>query len=141
MKTTKLTLGNLFTILSVIVGIVGIVIYGINASGSYYHDFGMTVPLIAGLALAIEVIALVLTKTRDEKYAFDILYVAAGVILMIAVVQFTGARVESAGIILGSDLEGGNALASASLYQAFAGIGCMVGAIVLEGISGFFKQN
>ncbi len=137
----KLTAGNIFSIISMIAGVAGIIIYCINAFGSYYHDFGMQVPTVIAVAIVIELAAFFLTKKNDEKYVYDILYVVSGIVFMVAVIIFLGDRVESAGIILGSDLEAGNALASNSLYQSFAGIGCLIAAMILEGISGFMKQN
>ena len=58
---------------------------------------------------------------------------------MLAAVTFVSYRVESAGIILGSDLEAGNAKAMGSLMQAFAGIGCFLAASVFTGVSAFFR--
>lgn len=137
----SVTLGNIFSVLSILTIVAGIVIYVINATGAYYHDFSMTVPVIAGIAIVLEIICLVLTKKKDEQYWIDVFYLLTGIVVMIAAVVYVGARVESAGIILGSALEAGNAAAYSSLYQAFAGIGCFVVAMLFEGVSGFLKQN
>ena len=137
----KFTLGNIFTCLSVLAAVVGLILYAVNASGSYYHDFGVKVPLVIVAGIIVEIAGLLLIKKFDEKYVFDIFFIAAGALIMLAVVFFAAARVESAGIILGSSLEAGNDLAYSSLYQAFAGIGCLVAAMLLEGVAGFMKQN
>ena len=137
----KFTVGNIFTALSVILAIAGLIIYSVNASGSYYHDFSARVPLIAVVGIVVEIVGLFLMKKFDERYAFDVFFVVSGVVLMIAAMFFIAARVESAGIILGSSLEAGNDVAYSSLYQAFAGIGCFVIAMLLEGIAGLMKQN
>lgn len=137
----SITLGNVFSVLSILTSVVGIVIYVVNATGSYYHDFSMTVPIIATIAIALEIACMVLTKKKDELFWIDLFYPLAGIVVMIAAVVFIAARVESAGIILGSALEAGNAVAFNSLYQAFAGIGCFVVAMLFDGTSGFLKQR
>ena len=137
----KFTVGNVFTALSVIVAIAGLIIYSVNANGSYYHDFSVRVPLVAAIGIVVEVVGLVLIKKFDERYVFDVFFVGSGIVLMVAAMFFIAARVESAGIILGSSLEAGNDVAYSSLYQAFAGIGCFIVAMLLEGIAGLMKQN
>ena len=69
----------------------------------------------------------------------DIFYPVAAVLMAIAAVWFIGARVESAAIILGSELEAGNQIARNSLFLAFVGIGCYIAGMLLAGVAGFFN--
>ena len=65
----------------------------------------------------------------------------AAVLLAWTAVTFLGNRVESAAIILGSELEAGNALAKKSIFMAFAGVGCFVLGMIFTGVAGFFEQS
>ena len=130
--------GTVLLIFSILCTVAGLIIYGINATGDYYGDFNTNV-IMAGAA-GMLVVLLLLIAGRSQKMWTDFFYPLAGIIFTVAAVLFLSTRVESAAIILGSDLEAGNPLARLSLFQAFAGIGCFMAAMLLTGISGFFDQ-
>lgn len=135
----KSGVGTIFLAITIVLTVAGMILYGINAKGSYYHDFKMTVILLGTLGIGIIVAFIVLTHIKGEKNWMDIFYPAAGIVLMLAAIVFVSYRVESAGIILGSDLEAGNANAMNSLIQSFVGVGCFIAASIFSGISAFFR--
>ena len=140
MKTSfKSGTGTIFLILTIALAAAGMILYGLNSSGSYYHDFKMPVILLGILGIGIILVFIVLSRRRGEKNWMDIFYPAAGIVLMLGAIIFVSYRVESAGIILGSDLEAGNAKAMNSLIQAFVGIGCFIVASILSGVAAFFS--
>lgn len=121
---------NVTFVLALVLAIVGIVIYWINTHGGYYSDFTASIVVIAVAGIVV----LAAIKALGDKKWVDVLYPAAGVLLTIAAVRFLADRVESAAIILASDLEAGNALAKPSIYTAFAGVICLVLAMVMTGV-------
>lgn len=137
----KQGLGTVFSVLAVVLALAGIVIYWMNTHGGYYSDF---TPSIIGYAAAGIVVLIglkVLAEVKGERQWMDILYILASVLLAWAAVSFLGDRVESAAVILGSDLEEGNVLARQSLFMAFAGTGCFILGMLLTGAAGFFSQQ
>lgn len=137
----KLATGNLVFALAAICTLAATVIYYVNASGSYYHDFNTTTLAIGILCLAAEIIGLILIRRTGEQQWTDLVYPVCTCLLGYEAIRYLGARVESAGIILGSELEDGNAAASAALNLSFTGIGLFVAAMLLVGIAGFFRQT
>lgn len=121
---------NVTFVLALVLAIAGIVIYWINTHGGYYSDFTASIVVIAVAGIVV----LAAIKALGDKKWVDVLYPAAGVLLTIAAVRFLADRVESAAIILASDLEAGNALAKPSIYTAFAGVICLVLAMVMTGV-------
>ena len=137
----KQGLGTVFLFLAVICGVAGMILYYINATAKYYDDFQITVIMweIAGILVVI-VNAFCERKWEYMKWT-SLLYPLAGVLFAVTAVMFIGERVESAAIILGSNLESGNTLAKILLYQAFAGIGCFLAGMLLVGVAAFFNQE
>lgn len=137
----KITIGNVFYLIAAICTLIGSVIYYQNANGTYYHDFKWSTMLLGLGCLAAEIIGFICIQISKEKRWTDVIYPICTVLLGFEAVTFIGARVESAGIILGSDLEAGNALASQSLTMAFVGIGFFAGALLILGIAGCMRQT
>lgn len=96
--------------------------------------------LLSAVAVAIEIVHLVLTILMGEKRWLDILHIVPPVLLGYTMVGFLSARVASAGLILGSSLEAGNVTAHNALYQAFLGIGLYLAAIILSIVRSFMTQ-
>lgn len=134
-------LGTVFLALAVILALAGIVIYWINTHGGYYSDFAPEIVVCGAAGIAVLIVLKVLAVKIGEKQWMDFLYILAAVLLSWTAVSFLGDRVESAAIILGSNLEAGNTLAKQSLFTAFAGVGCFVLGMILTGVSGFFTQQ
>lgn len=128
---------NVVFVLALVAAVAGIVIYWINTHGGYYSDF--TASIVAIAVAGIVVLLAIKALDNGGKRWVDILYPAAGVLLTIAAVRFLADRVESAAIILASDLEAGNALARPSIYTAFAGVICLVLAMILTGVYGMLN--
>lgn len=135
----KQGLGTVFVILSVLAALAGTVIYYINATGTYYGDFGVKIVAVSVSGIVVLIALKVLAAKNGEKQWMDIFYPVAAVLMAIAAVWFIGARVESAAIILGSELEAGNQIARNSLFLAFVGIGCYIAGMLLAGVAGFFN--
>ena len=133
--------GKIFVLATLILAAAGLVIYCLNASGSYYSDFNYRVVLASGAAIVLIVIQQVLYRKLGDQLWLDALYPAVSVLLAVAAVIFIGARVESAAMILASELEAGNANASSALLQSFIGIGCFIAGILVCGIAGCFRQE
>lgn len=137
----KQIVGTIFLLLAVLLSVAGMVIYWVNAHGEYYNDFTPSVMLYAAFGVVALLAWKVLSVTLGEKRWMDVLYLLAAILLAWAAVDFLGDRVESAAIILGSQLEAGNALAQQSLFTSFAGIGCFILGMILTGVSSFFQTT
>lgn len=136
----KITGGTVFSSLAFLLSIAGVIVYCVNASGSYYNDLRATV-IFLGIISAVLIAGFqVMVRMMGEKKWMDLYYLVAAIVLAITVILYASVRVESAAVILGSDLEAGNMLAYSSLMLAFVGIGCFVLAMFFVGISGFFAQ-
>ena len=137
----KQGLGTVFLVISILFAVAGSIIYWVNTHGGYYKDFKLEIIVYAVLGIIVLVILKILTTIKGEKQGVDILYILAAVLLAWAGIKFLGNRVESAAIILGSELEAGNRLAKQSLFQAFAGAGCFFLGMLMTGVTGFFEQQ
>lgn len=137
----KTWLGTIFFALAVVFAVAGTVIYCINSTGSYYDDFTGRIVLVAVVGIALLIGLKIMSYKNVSLLWTDVLYVASAVIIAVAAVMFLSARVESAAVVLGSQLAAGDALAKQSVYTAFAGIGCYMAGMVFIGISGFFNQE
>lgn len=137
----KQIVGTTLLLLAVLLSVAGIVIYWVNAHGEYYNDFTPSVMLFAGLGAAALLVWKILSATLGEKRWMDVLYPLAAILLAWAAIDFLGDRVESAAIILGSQLEAGNALAQQSLFTSFAGVACFILGMILTGVSSFFQAT
>ena len=104
-------------------------------------DLNYRVVLASGTAIVLIVIQQVLYHKLGDQLWLGVLYPAVSVLLAVAAVIFIGARVESAAMILASELEAGNAAASSALLQSFIGIGCFIAGILAVGIAGCFRQE
>lgn len=133
-------IGVVFTGIALLLAAAGTILYSINASGSYYHDLHFTVILLGIGSIFLLAVFTGIVQIKGEQLWTDIFYPAAGILLALAAIIFVSYRVESAGIILGSDLEAGNKEAMNSLIQSFIGSGCFLAASVMTGISSFFRQ-
>ena len=134
----KQSIGNIMLLLALVFAAAGTVIYCINTHGGYYHDFTPMIVVLAVVSMVVLIVLKVLSAKLGDRQWLDLFYVLGAVLYSLTAVKFIASRVESAGIILGSDLEAGNALASQSLYMAFVGIGCFVIGMILIGVAGFF---
>ena len=133
--------GNIMFALAILFAVAGIVLYWMNTHGGYYSDFTIQIVILAVLAIVVMAAIKVLSARIGEKKWIDLLYVLAAVLLAWTAVTFLGNRVESAAIILGSELEAGNALAKKFIFMAFASVGCFVLGMIFTGVAGFFEQS
>lgn len=134
----QLTVGGYIYAVGIFCTISAMVVYMINANNSYYHDFGMKIPLLTVAAIVLEVVFLFAAVKFGEKTWMDIMFPVISVVLIAAAVIFISRRVESAAIILGSDLERDNALAMSAIIQAIVGIAFYVVSMLLVNVSGGF---
>jgi hypothetical protein len=136
----KQSTGFFFSIVTIIVALIALLVYVKNGFNPYYNDFNSKIVILTIVAIVAEIIFIVLVETIGEKRWLDIMYLIPPILLGISAVAFISIRVESAGIILGSELEKGNALASNALLQAFIGIGLYLVAMITSFIKSFHSQ-
>jgi len=132
--------GFFFSIATIIIALIALFIYIQNGNNAYYNDYNPEIVILTIIAIAVEIIFIVLVQTIGEKRWLDFVYLISPILLGISAIAFISLRVKSAGIILGSDLEKGNVAASNALTQAFIGIGLYLIAMIISSIKSFFSQ-
>lgn len=137
----RLSVGFYLSLLAIAATVAATVVYAINGNHAYYHDYNGKIVLLSVVVIALEILLPVLVCLIGEKWWFDIFYLLPLALLGHIVVSFIAARVASAGLILGSELEKGNVVAQSALSQAFLGIGLYFLAIVLSLIRSFMSQT
>jgi len=137
----KSALGFYFSVVTTILSAVALCIYILNTGNSYYADLNLIIALLTGVSIVCTVGAIVIYRSKVTKIMADILMIAAPVCLAFAVAMFISARAYSMAIILGSDLEKGNAQAWNALMQSFWGMGVYVVAIITAIATAFMKQT
>ena len=137
----KLSIGFYLSLLATAVTVAATIVYVMNSKHDYYKDYNSRIVLLSVVVIVLEILLPVLICLMGEKRWLDILYLLPPVLLGNTMVSFIAARVASAGLILGSDLEKGNAVAQSALSQAFLGIGLYLLAIVLSIVRSFMSQT
>lgn len=137
----RIALGAVLLDAGLVFAVIALVIYIVNATGSYYGDFAFTVPVLSVAGMAAMVLIKVLTVQLGNHWYIDVLYPVAAVLMVASAMVLIKARAESAAVILASRLESGNQTAMMSLMTAFVAIGCFIVAMLLVGISGCFQQR
>ncbi|OZG62752.1 hypothetical protein BLEM_0669 [Bifidobacterium lemurum] len=140
MSKKKIGVGNILLALSALFALAGTVVYVINATGSYYGDFALLVPVLGVVTVVFIAAPIVLEAVMGNRQWIDAIYPIAGVLGIVTMVQYIAARAESVALILGSSLEAGNVAAHQALYTAFAGIACYLLAVVAVCAAGFFNR-
>jgi membrane-associated HD superfamily phosphohydrolase len=128
------------SVATMILAMIAMFIYIANGNTAYYNDFNSRVVILTVIAIAVEIALIVVARTVGEKQWLDIAYVIVPVLLGICAMTFISYRIESAGIILGSDLENGNTAAINALNQAFMGIALYILAMISKLVGSFFGQ-
>jgi membrane-associated HD superfamily phosphohydrolase len=132
--------GFYISIATIILALIAMSIYVANGNTTYYNDFNSRVVILTVIAIAVEIVLMAVSRIVGEKQWLDIAYIVVPVLLAITAMFFISYRVESAGIILGSDLEKGNITANNALNQAFMGIGFYFLAMISAIVRSFFSQ-
>lgn len=138
---SKLCPGFCISVLAVVVTAAAAAVYAVNGNHAYYHDYNGRIMLLTVAAIVLEILLPALVWLLGEKRWFDVLYLLPPALLGYTMVRFIAARVASAGLILGSDLEKGNVVAQSALSQAFWGIGLYLLAIVCCLVRSFMSQT
>ena len=136
----KQSAGFFLSIAAIMISLIALLIYIINGLNAYYNDFNFKIVMLTIPAILIEIFIILLEHAFGEKRWLDVFHLIPPVLLAIAVVAFISVRVESAGIILGSELEKGNMVARQSLTQAFIGIGLYLAAMITSFTKSFYAQ-
>ncbi len=136
----KQSSGFYFSIATIIIALIALLIYSLNGNSTYYNDYNSSIFNYTVIAIAVEIVFIVLVQTIGEKRWLDILYLVPPILFCISAIAFISMRVQSAGIILGSELEKGNVTASNALTQAFIGIGLYFLAMITSFIKSFKAQ-
>lgn len=137
----KLRAGFFISMAAVVLAVIALFIYIANGNNAYYNDLNSVVVTITIITIIVEIILIIVTSIVGEKHFLDIFYVVVPALLGIAVLLFISSRVQSAGIILGSDLEKGNLIASKALNQAFKGVIFYFLAMIASMIGSFLRQS
>lgn len=140
-KKTKLSAGFYLSLLAAVTVVAATIVYVINSRHNYYKDYNSRIVFLSVVVIVMEILLPVLIILVGEKWWLDILYLLSPTLLGYTMVRFIAARVASAGLILGSDLEKGNAVAQSALAQAFLGIGLYLIAIILSIVRSFMSQT
>ncbi|MCD8384104.1 MAG: hypothetical protein LUC39_04000 [Clostridiales bacterium] len=131
--------GFLLTIITLIVGAVGLVAYLINTNTSYFRSLGVS-PVVAGCA-GVAVVALLVYLIVDGKSNqtwADILPVASSALLMISAIMLVSVRVAGIASIMTFE---SNASNISDMTGAIIAIAVLVVAAVLSIISSFFDVS
>jgi hypothetical protein len=138
----KQTAGLVFTVITVVLEVVTLVLYVLNANTAYYSDLnGMIAGMAAG-ALVCTVVSYVLAMGKSSMatgVVSDVLRVVAPALLFYGAAVFIGARAQSLGQIFGSNLELGNDAAFAAGTQAIATIVVFLVAWLVSVVAAFMK--
>ena len=138
----KQTAGLVFTVITVVLEVVTLVLYVLNANTAYYSDLnGMIAGLAAG-ALVCTVVSYVLAMGKSSMatgVVSDVLRVVAPALLFYGAAVFIGARAQSLGQIFGSNLELGNDAAFAAGTQAIVTIVVFLVAWLVSVVAAFMK--
>lgn len=127
---------------TVILSIIAVSIYGHNSGLEYFNDYKGSVVALAVVSIFLQVASVVgpqFLKGRIFDGLFSVTTILSCVFLMMSVMFFLGDRVYDMAIILGSDLEAGNAAAQSAMSNAIAGIVIYFIAIILNIVSAFFR--
>ncbi|GFP77545.1 hypothetical protein [Clostridium fungisolvens] len=133
--------GFYISIMTIILALIGMFIYISNGHTAYYNDFNSRVIILTAIAVAVEIILIVMVQSIGEKQWLDISYLIVSVLLGITTMVFVSYRVESAAIIMGSSLEKGNIAAINALKQALIGVGFYFLAMISSLVGSFFSQK
>ena len=138
----KQTAGLVFTVITVVLEVVTLVLYVLNANTAYYSDLnGMIAGMAAG-ALVCTVVSYVLAMGKSSMatgVVSDVLRVVAPALLFYGAAVFIGARAQSLGQIFGSNLELGNDAAFAAGTQAIVTIVVFLVAWLVSVVAAFMK--
>ena len=134
----KQSVGFYLSLLTVIVGIVGLVFYMINCNTTYFRNAGVNSSLVTCLVvgLLLEVGFIVVSELMGEKRLFDILPVVASMLFGAGFIIFCGERIADIATI--STLEK-NAQTIADLSCVLVGMVCCLVELIIAMIASFFK--
>jgi CDP-diglyceride synthetase len=123
---------------SVLLLLIGMIILLVNTHNAYYHDPNVILPLLSALALVL-IIALLVVSQFVKSNHLGLVWIAIGILAMIAFMYMVGRRVESMAYILGSDLEKDNPLSMPALVQYFVGAAFYLLGIIAIAVSSFHE--
>ncbi|MCD7734972.1 MAG: hypothetical protein LUH48_07625 [Clostridiales bacterium] len=131
--------GFLLTIITLIVGVVGLVAYLVNTGTSYFASLGVS-PIVAGCAGAAVVALLVylIVDGKSNQTWADILPVAASALLMISAIMLVSVRVAGIASIMTFE---SNASNMSDMTGAIIAIAVLVVAAILSIIASFFDVS
>lgn len=137
-STNKKGAGLILTLLTAVVGAVGLGFCMVNAGTDSFRKIG-TSSVVIGCAV-IAILALVLRVVLDNKLALaaDAMSVVAGITLVVAAVQFISPRVNTIASIMTFT---NNAQTMADLSSAIYGTAALLIAVVLNIIAAFTNVN
>ena len=138
----KQTAGLVFTVITVVLEVVTLVLYVLNANTAYYSDLNGMIAGLAAAALVCTVVSYVLAGAKPSMatgVVSDVLRVVAPALLFYGAAVFIGARAQSLGQIFGSNLELGNQAAYTAGTQAIVTIVVFLVAWLVSVIAAFMK--
>lgn len=130
--------GFALSILSAVVGVVGVIAYFGNAKTNSFANLGIS-PVVMACAV-IGIAALVVRAALGKKDALwlDVMPVVSSVTLILAAVQLVGTRVNTIAAIMTFN---NNANTMADLKSAIAAIAALLIAAVISIVSAYFNTS
>lgn len=131
----------------VIMAIVSVIIYSVNAANVYFFEvtgsgavLALTIVAIV-LDVAIIVLAQLFATNKLAKICLDMAMIAVTILLTISLMLFLKDRVYYMAIVFGSELESDNPAAWAAMGQAVAGIVLYACTVILSVGAAFFNMR
>ena len=132
----KQSVGFYFSVIVVILSLVGMAMYLKNSATAYFSNLGKDPVILACLIVAViaELLFMILSQ-KGMKSWMDILPVAVSVLLMLGAVLFASSRVNGIASIMTFE---NNAQTMADLSSAVTGIGFCLAAGIVSIVASFF---
>lgn len=132
----KQAAGFYFATCTAVLAIVGLIYYMINTSTAYFANLGTDALVVGCIVVAVvaELVLLVAAQKMGNAQLLDLLFLAATVLIAIALVRFGTARVNGIAAIMTFE---NNAQTMADLSSAITGMVCLGAAMVSGMIASF----
>lgn len=140
---SKQSIGFYIGVVAALLMLIGTIMLANNCNMPYYKDYNAIVPLLGSLAVIVAVAILVLKQFVKIPH-LEALWIVVILLIGMALMIMISMRVESAAIILGSELEAGNELAQSAMSNFIAGAIITIVSIVAAIVASFFdvtKEN
>ncbi len=134
----KIGIGFIFTVITIVVLAISLVLYLKNCSTNYFANMGINGTVVACLVIGIvlELAVLVLSMAQGSKIYIDVLPVITGVLTAVAAINLIGSRIAGAASIMTFE---NNASNMADLEGAIVAMAFCVVALICVIVTSFFR--